>query len=594
MHSPFLLLLFLSLLSLAALPAAASDALPHLRISLTPILNTTSRLPFVTALNVTLTFPPPRDPSSPLLALLLNSGATQTLQYPSTALHASDAAGALPLTHADETASANGNAQRYYRPAPGRRVAGDLVTVQFVADPPGGLSRGNGPRIDLRREPGPLGGLVGMGEGFLPRPVPAAGREEWRVTVRWELGGQGRPGPRPGCGQRVRAASSLGEGREVTATGVLASVVGRSYFAVGAGLKRWPSWEEEVAERDEVAMYWMGELPWELGELGARVERSTSAVKAFFGEADDPFRVFWRRGRGGYGGAGGYHSFLLEFAEHVEEEFSAEALQNLISHESIHEYALMNPVRQYDYWYREGVAVYYAVMAPFLAGAVDKGYFVRWMNNNAQAYYTGNTTDLDWQYVLDNYWTSTQLVKTSYFRGFIYLAQVQALIAHATNGTKGLDDVVIELYQRYKARETVQSEQFVDVLGGYIGKTAAETSFEEMKRGRLIVPSSDSLAQFGLKMVRRDVENLELGFSESSFGRGVIVGLVPGSRAEQAGLRDGDEIVRFWVFSTAGESLDNKMKVVVRRQGQEIPILYWPRSYDKVESYQWVDGDTVE
>jgi hypothetical protein len=46
----------------------------------------------------------------------------------------------------------------------------------------------------------------------------------------------------------------------------------------------------------------------------------------------------------------------------------------------------MYPARQYDVWYREGVAVYYPVMAPFLAGEADREYLVRWMNNNAQAY----------------------------------------------------------------------------------------------------------------------------------------------------------------------------------------------------------------
>lgn len=69
-------------------------------------------------------------------------------------------------------------------------------------------------------------------------------------------------------------------------------------------------------------------------------------MKAFLGEGGDPFRVFWRKSEGGYGGAGGYYSFLLEYSEHVEEGLSAEGLENLISHESIHAYALMDPVRQ--------------------------------------------------------------------------------------------------------------------------------------------------------------------------------------------------------------------------------------------------------
>jgi len=60
----------------------------------------------------------------------------------------------------------------------------------------------------------------------------------------------------------------------------------------------------------------------------------------------------------------------------VAEELSPDALENLISHESVHGYALMNPDRQEDVWYQEGAAVYYAVVTPFLAGAVDREYLL--------------------------------------------------------------------------------------------------------------------------------------------------------------------------------------------------------------------------
>jgi len=88
--------------------------------------------------------------------------------------------------------------------------------------------------------------------------------------------------------------------------------------------------------------------------------------------------------------------------------------------------------------------------------------------------------------------------------------------------------------------------------------------------------------QFGLKMIRNDTKGLGLGFSEGSLGWGVITGLVPGSRAEQAGLREGDEIARSWTFSTAADAVENKMKAVVKREGKEVDIVYRPRSQGKV------------
>jgi hypothetical protein len=39
----------------------------------------------------------------------------------------------------------------------------------------------------------------------------------------------------------------------------------------------------------------------------------------------------------------------------------------------------------------------------------------------------------------------------------------------------------------------------------------------------------------------------------------------------------------------AGDSLDNMMRVVVRRDERKLVVEYWPRSYDKVENWEWVD-----
>ena len=55
----------------------------------------------------------------------------------------------------------------------------------------------------------------------------------------------------------------------------------------------------------------------------------------------------------GYGGTGGYQSFLVEYSPGTEEEQSEEALTNLLSHESIHSFALMYPGDRFDMWYRE-------------------------------------------------------------------------------------------------------------------------------------------------------------------------------------------------------------------------------------------------
>lgn len=198
---------------------------------------------------------------------------------------------------------------------------------------------------------------------------------------------------------------------------------------------------------------------------------------------------------------------------------------------------------------------------------------------------------MQWQFIADNPFLNTQVVLTPYIRGFIYLAQVQGLITQATDGEKGLDDLVLALYKKYAAGEKVQSEEFLELLSDLIGRDSAETSYLQMLNGTFIIPPADGFAKFGLKMVRRDAEKLELGFDETSlYPRGRITGVTVGSRAEQAGNRNGDEVVRFFSLFTASQSLDNMMQFTVRRDGQEVEVKYWPRSYEKLESWMWVEA----
>jgi predicted metalloprotease with PDZ domain len=181
-------------------------------------------------------------------------------------------------------------------------------------------------------------------------------------------------------------------------------VLAKSYFVVGQ-LHRWPSWDEETTTPGErpFCVYWVGDLPYDSDHVSAVAKKMHGAISSFFGDSSSPFRVFWRHKWVGYGGAGGHNSFMLEWADGTAEEQSEEALTFLLSHEAIHEYAPMHPKRNYDMWYREGVAQYYAVVAPFVGGAVDKGYLIRWLNNNLQAYYTGGTANMTWRSIVDLY-----------------------------------------------------------------------------------------------------------------------------------------------------------------------------------------------
>jgi hypothetical protein len=526
------------------------------------------------AINITLRITDTRLKSgSPLLTLSLNRGTTPTLQYDGDALAASDDSGPLPLTYED---TSERNADRTWSAT--RDPAGQ-VTVRVKAVPRKTVTPG-GPRIDLRYD---RGGIIGFGYGFLPHP-PA--NEDWEVHVDWDIPDSAPSG--------TRTASSLGDGLKSQSVAVPTKVIPRCAFAVGP-LHRYPSWDtaKPDGKRQEFGMYWLQDLPYNIGRIGPLTENLFRSIAGFFGDSTNPFRVFIRQVAAGHGGAGGHHSFLLECNPGIEHEQTEENLINLLAHETVHEYPLMQPMSMDDAWYNEGVANYYATIAAFEGGAVDRKYLVRALNNNAQAYYTTDVINLTWEYIKDHYWDNFQITKAGYGRGCMYLAKLQGLIHQATGGKKGIDNVVLELYQRQLKRVDCHSDDLHELVAQIIGKEETEKSRAGMEGGELIVPPEDCFAKYGLKMVRRDVEKFEAGFDPGSLraNANMIKGLVAGSRAAEAGLREGDEVVRSWMLWGAGDALENMMEVTVRRDGKEQTFKYWPRSYAKVENWVWVEAD---
>ncbi|KAK4153802.1 hypothetical protein C8A00DRAFT_33415 [Chaetomidium leptoderma] len=291
---------------LSVIACALAADLPRIQVALAVQFGPEQN---VSALDVTLQIDDTQSRAGrPLLQLDLNHGLTPTLRYDGDALSASDSRGTLALSYTDTNAS---DAQRTWVPLrdPEGQVSVGLRAVPRATN----ASTPSGPRIDLRAD---QGGAIGMATGFIPHP-PAD--EDCPV---------GRRGP--------LAATLLG------ASG---TVLSKSYFAVGP-LKRWPSWDVAPgADERPFYVYWIGDLPYDSDRMSGIAKDIHLAISSFFGDATSPFRVFWRRVPVGYGGAGGHNSFILEWADGTAEEQSEEAVTFLLSHETIHEYALMAPTR---------------------------------------------------------------------------------------------------------------------------------------------------------------------------------------------------------------------------------------------------------
>jgi hypothetical protein len=168
----------------------------------------------------------------------------------------------------------------------------------------------------------------------------------------------------------------------------------------------------------------------------------------------------------------------------------------------------------------------------------------------------------------------------------MYILDANAKIMEKSKGTRSIHEPVLELLRRKKNQQKYGLNEWLDILGKELGPTAKQ-DWEIMGNGQLVIPVSNALGP-DYELVRSDQKSWELGFSFSSMTSRIINGLIPGSRAAEAGLRDGDILLRNDFLSNSADHYERNLSLVIRRDDREINIGYWPRSWENAECYQWV------
>lgn len=527
--------------------------IPSLQLRLSPQYHSHGDDSNPTSIHVfmTITTRPGRFTSTaPFLTLPLNRGPTETARYDGNAISASTSSGkALPLRYEDEKDGAD-KIRKWYLDS---TVLETDIIVEFVAFPrKTDKYTPTGPRIDLRTDVN--GGLIGMGEGFIPVvPEESANKtdntsKEWNVGIEWDL--QCSP---PG----TRCAWSFGDGPRQKHRGSLDETITHAIFAVGQ-LKRYPEWTSELhpqTKQREFAMYWFGQPFLDMTTLPPSTEVIFNAIASFF-SSTKPFRVFLRQVHTIYGGTGATDSYLLEYSLPAKDEITDDSMAELLAHETIHEYTVLEPAKSLpdgqeepeETWYTEGIANYYAIIATFRGGAMSRRQLLKSLNGYAQAYYTSPTLHMDYGDALRRSWENVHITRLSYVRGFMYLVAEKARIEAATKGSKSLDDVALQLYRRQLSNKSHSISDYRVVVADIYGKEEEAKNYSAMYRGDLIVPPSDCFADLGLKLIRSDAEKFELGFDSRPMAQDhVIRNLVKGTRAHQAGVLEGDEVMESWM-----------------------------------------------
>lgn len=501
---------------------------------------------------------------APLLALPVVVANVEGVAKTLTRLEVLDAGGPVPLTVQDQGAGSPVEVRQWI---PSRAVVGDL-TVSYRAptdnSPP---IRGSGPPFGLRTEGG---GLSGAGSIFLMQPVTA---KPYRLAVRWDLAAMGKG---------ATGTSSFGDGDVELPAGSPARL-GSAFFMAGP-LHRHPT----QLRASGFSSAWLDGAPADTAQVMAWTEKLHAWYDVNFkGGGELPYRVFLRYNPVNPGGG---VALTNSFVATYDAKTTGESMKLTLAHEMLHTWAptlgAHSSQTSNTQWFGEGIAVYYARLLPWRAGLLGPDAFLEDLNETAGRYYSNALIDTPNDQIAGRFWEETRVRVLPYDRGSMYMAVVDEKIRKASGGKRSLDHVMQTLIDHKRAGVETTQETWLELVSAELGPVA-ETDFEAMLGGAVQLPGPGA---FGPCFTRSTttLRQFELGFDGKSLVQPVriVQGVVPGSAAEQAGLRNGDEILKPVGLDSVQSDQKRTVTWQVRRDGKTFEITYLPRG-KSVEVPQW-------
>jgi len=213
-------------------------------------------------------------------------------------------------------------------------------------------------------------------------------------------------------------------------------------------------------------------------------------MQVFFRDSDPIYRIFVRKDPfTTSGGTALYRSYM--FGWNDTQTFTVEERQFILAHEMVHNWPSLNDDPYgITTWYSEGTAEYYSVMLPMRMGLLLPEKAMEEIQRRTDQYYTNPTRHMENMEAAQICWQDRRAQRLAYGRGFIFLANVDVQMRKATDGKCCLDDVVLEILEMDRRKETLGNEVFLGLVKQFSGLDVTE-QWEQMCNGGHIVPMKD-------------------------------------------------------------------------------------------------------
>jgi hypothetical protein len=507
-----------------------------------------------------------------------------TMQYTAEYIHLTDSHN-LPIRM--YTIDTKRNTHREFR-VKQDILAGERLTVKYQATPRYvNESTRCGPQVAIEKE---NGGLSGAGLAFLLIPATGDGDVLHDIVIEWDLSS---------APPTTRAVCTFGDGQRVSVR-EKPSVLSECFFAVGP-LKSYPpavaATPEAQTSHSPFGMYWLSDPPFDSYKLGQDLKELIPQMANFFGDDEQLFRIFIRRNEYKCASGRGLHrGFVFSWTPLSPKD--EDIVQDFLMHEIVHNWPRLGfttggPQDLVDGWFNEGIAEYYSLILPYLFGIMTEEQFIQRFNWRISGYYTNSDRAVENKDVQDRFWLPGRVHRIPYQRGFMYFVQLAYKLHNS--GKRPLDELITDMIKLRATGKPHGIHVWLSLVERELGSMALD-NYKDMSEAKPIILPPDvakvwiSNNKWRLEPVRQ--EEFYLGFPEENLSAEprVIAGLDLESRAAEAGLQEGDQITLRYGFLSDADVWPNLFTMNVKRGNDQTPheIIWWPRSWLKVESYQFI------
>jgi predicted metalloprotease with PDZ domain len=407
----------------------------------------------------------------------------------------------------------------------------------------------------------------GFGSAMLITPVGGGGQpEEYEVLVRWKLPAE------------WKALCSWGSGANVGAR-LKPEDIRESVYLAG----RLVTQRVSVPGADELTVAMADDFGFSAEEFAELAAGIISDQCTFMREQSFPAFVVTaipvgepvKTGDLRIAGMGLYRSFALCISPQAK---LTDGVEHLFAHELFHTWngrlLQAEEPEELVYWFTEGFTDYYALRILYESGRWTPATYAQWINRHLREYAANPARNATNEQIRAGYWKERDTVgEAPYQRGLLLGLRWNKLAREhgVRDGVDALLRKLIERAQRGTARlsndalreegRAVFGEWFLPEFDRYVRK--AET---------VEVPRDALAPAFTGRM--EGVYDFVLGFDrERSLREQRVRGLVAGSAAAKAGVREGDELLGWDVHGDA----DRPIQLQVLRAGEIKKISYLPR-----------------